>query len=559
MVINKKTNLSRTSNYIFGALAVIAMVIYFYIVYRFSANIPIDDDFGAFYGFFVRFLHAEDIRTKMSILFESGNMHRLIWLRLNILLVYILSGKINCSVYVFLTSLFLLGTSCLLCKGIRGKDVRWISILVIALLLFNGQNFGNNVFPMSGIANIGSIFITLLSIYLLLMNNKWAFGFGLLVSVITIYSNGNGMLIIFPILSCLLIQKRIKEFIIFGILTILSAVFYFHGLDSSRMGGDLWSNLHIVAMNIFVFAGNNLWLPSLKYVSLLTGIGCGVVYLWGIFNKVYKKNLFIYAGLTFLFLTAVAVAAGNNSAVLGGDAVAPWRYRIYGSLFLILTSLLLINNAKEFHIKKMIYFFPLLALFFSVLSTVYCYRKAERRFEQKMITAYHWYNNENKGFGVIYPEIEDELISYLKESERMGLYKMPQYPIAEYKNQLHLGMKENRQPLREEIEYDLDCREEANFIIMEGWAYLTDASASMESEDIYIYLANNEKRWIFRPYFERRFDIIRNTAKSECGFLGVIDKRELPKGTYQIEIGLKNRLKLKAPVRSFSINQEIEI
>lgn len=558
MVVLKKTNMNKTTNYIFGTLAVIAAVVYFYFVYRFTINVPIDDDFGAFYGFLVKFLHAEDIGTKISLFLESSNMHRLVWLHVNILLVYVLSGQINCSIYVFLTGLFLLGTGLLLCKAIRGKEVKWMSVLVIVLLLFNGQNLGNSVWPMSGIANIGSVFITFLSIYLLLMNNKWAFGFGLLLSVITIYSNGSGMLIIPPVIACLLIQSRIKESIIFGVLSVISAVFYFYGLESSRMEGDLWGNIPILLINIFAFAGNNLWLPSFKYVSLLAGMGCAVVYLWGILNKVYKKNLFTYAALTLLFLTAVAVAAGNR-AVFGGDAIAPWRYRIYGSLFLILTSLLLINNAKEFYLKKVIYLFPLLALFFSVLSTAYCYRKTERRFEQKMVTSFHWYR-EGKGFGLVYPEIEDELISYLKEAERMGLYKMPQYPVAEYKNHIHLDTEKNRQLLTEEIKYDLSDRiEEKDFLIIEGWAYLTDVSASMEQEDIYVYLVNNEKRWMFRPYFERRFDIISNAAQSECGFLGVIDKKELPKGTYQIEIGLKNRLKLKAPAYYFSTSRKVEI
>jgi hypothetical protein len=550
--------MKRTSiTYLFWILTAVFTAVYFFIVYRFSINIPMDDDFPALQNFLVQFIQAENFQDKISLFMAPGNMHRLIWMRFIVLSVYGVCGTLNYSVYIFITNLFLFGIGVLLYKAIHNKDMKGLWALLVVLLLFNGQNLGNSIFAMSGLANIGSVFITFLSIYLLLLRHRTAFAGGLLLSIIAIYSNGNGMLLIPPVVACLCIQKRVKELICFGILSVTAACFYFYGLDTSRIESDIWSHLYVIVLNFFIFVGCNLWLPSFKFISIFAGIVCSAVYLWGIFNKVYKTNLFCYACLTFLFLTAIAVVAGNEP-VLGGEATTPWRYRLYGSLFLILTAYLLVNNAKEFYLKKAVYLFPVLALFFSVFSTAYCYHKGERRLEQKKVSAYRWTNGEQR-LTSRYPQTEPELMAGLKEAEQMGLYKMPQYPLSEYKSDVYLSKDKSRQSLPEGIVCNIEkVEEKEGFLVIEGWAYLQSESIRMESEDIFIYLVNNEKQLICRPNFERRFDIIDDTGKADCGFVAVIDKTEIPAGAYRIEIGIKSRIHRKRPVFYVTTNRVYE-
>jgi hypothetical protein len=545
-------------NYLFWLLSAVFTVIYFYIVYRFSVNIPMDDDFPSLQNFLIRFIQADNIQEKIFLLLENGNGHRLLFMRLIVLLVYVACGKLNYSICIFIVNLFLLGISVLLYKMIRSKDMNGLWMFLIVLLLFNGQNIGNSIVAQFGLTNIGSIFIAFLSIYLLLINHRIAFICGLLLSLITIYSNGNGMLMIPPVIACFCIQKRMKELICFGIISVTAALFYFYGLDSSRLGGDMWGHLPVLIANFFIFIGCNLWIPSVKFMSLFAGMVCSIIYVWGICNKVYKRNLFCYACLTFLFITAVAVAVGN-APVLGGESTTPWRYRIYGSLFLILTAFLLVNNAKEFYLKKVIYLFPVLALFFSVFSTVYCYRKGERRLELKKVSAWRWIN-EGQRLGTRYPQVEPELIVYLKEAERMGIYKMPRYPLSDYKSVIHPSRDKNKQFSVEDILYTIESVEEKEgFLLVEGWAYLKPESMQMESEDIYLYLVNEKNQLVCRPYFERRFDIIDDTRKADCGFFAVIDKTEIPSGTYRIEIGIKSRLKPTNPILYASTDQVLQI
>jgi hypothetical protein len=257
-------------------------------------------------------------------------------------------------------------------------------------------------------------------------------------------------------------------------------------------------------------------------------------------------------------LTAVAVAAGNGTE-LGGESTTPWRYRIYGSLLLILTAFLLINHAKEFHLKKVIYLFPVLALCFNLFSTAYCYRKAERRLEQRKVSAYRW-ADEGKRLGSRCPQAEPGVIVCLKEAERMGLCTMPQYPLSEYKSTVRADRDRNRRAAADEILYAIETvKEKEGFLIVDGWAYLRPESALMESEDICLYLVNGETQWICKPNFERRFDIIDDTRKADCGFFAVIDKTELPAGAYRIEIGIKSRLKPNRPVFYVVTDRTVEL
>jgi hypothetical protein len=554
----QKTIMKQTTiNYFFWILAAIFVALYFYIIYKFSINIPIDDDF-AVQNFLMQFIQSDNLQEKISLLLEDGNGHRTLFLRLTVLLVYAACGKLNYSICLFIVNVLLFGTGVLVYKMMHNKNRNGLWAFLIVLLLFNGQNMGNSVVAQFGLSNLGSIFITLLSSYLLLINHRIAFICGLLLSLITIYSNGNGMLIIPPIIACFCVQKRRKELICFSLITIPAALLYFIGLNSSRLGGDIWNHLPVLIANFFIFIGCNLWIPSAGFISFFAGIGCLVVYIWGVCNKVYKHNLFCYVCLTFLFLTAIAAAVGNGP-VLGGASTAPWRYRIYGSLFLILTAFLLVNNAKEFHAKKLVYLFPVLAVFFNVFSTAYCYRKGEKRLEQKKVFAYRWINEGNR-LGISHPPSEQELTISFKEAERIKLYTVPQYPLSTYKSVVHLNRDKNLQFLPEGIEYEVEMvKEKGGFIIIEGWAYLRSESALMESEDIYLYFVNEENRFGCRPYFEHRFDIINDARKADCGFFLVIDKTAIPSGMYRIEIGIKSRLKLNQPVFYVSTDRVVKL
>ncbi|MDR2692313.1 MAG: hypothetical protein LBB73_08520, partial [Dysgonamonadaceae bacterium] len=92
-----------TVNYIFWTLAAVFTVAYFFMVYQFSVNIPMDDDLGVL-GNLVRFVQAENknIHEKISIMLENGNGHRTLFLYTTVWLVYVICGNLNFSVCIFI-------------------------------------------------------------------------------------------------------------------------------------------------------------------------------------------------------------------------------------------------------------------------------------------------------------------------------------------------------------------------------------------------------------------------------------------------------------------------
>jgi hypothetical protein len=539
-------------NYLFYAISAMFVAVYFFIVYTFTVNVPMDDDFLGLQKFLVQFIEANHSGEKISLLLEGfgmGYIHRILFVRLIALIVYIITGGLNYNVYVFIVALILLGLGILIYNMIHDKNIKGLQTLLIVLLLFNGQIFINFAVPLYGLVNIGISLLAFLSIFLMLLNNRCFFTGGLILSLLTIYSNGNGMLIIPPVLACLCIQKRVKALIIFGSFSIIAALFYFYNLDVTRISGSIWNNFHEKIMYFFYFVGGNVWLPSQKLISFFVGLCFFIVYIWGILYKKYEKNLFCYACLTFLYLSAVPVAFGNSYGTV------PIYYRIYSSLFLILTLIVIMDNAKAFRLHKMKYLFLALALLFNVASMIIYNMEMQKNIESKKVSTYNWINEET---GVMtYRPVEAAF--YLKEAERLGIYRMPQYPLFEYKSAI-CSDKNHKKSYGEEISYKIEyIKQEEPFLIIKGWSYFK--SKPMEHTDIYIYLVNkkNSTQLIYYPCFERRCDIVKDVTKVRCGFFAVIDKTEIPSGTYTIEIGIKSRLSIKGNVSYVTTDQTLEI
>jgi hypothetical protein len=543
----KQINITRkpTSYLLYVASALFAAV-YFFIVYKFTVNIPISDDFPALQDFLVQYLQAENGGEKLSLLLESigiGKVHRILLPRLMVLLVYLLTGKLNYTIYLFVVILFTSGIAIMIFKMINDKRMKPLAMLLTVTLLLNGQNFINYMLVFAGIANIGICFFAFLSMYLLLSRSRASFVGGLLLSLLTIYSNGNGMLIIPPAIIALYLQKRMKELIVFAIPCILAALFYFYGLEMSRItGGDSWEKLYNTVSYFFIFTGGCLWVPSAKFISFTAGVLCFAVYVWGILNKAYKDNLFCYACLTFLYLTIFVAAAGNQYHTVR------IIYRIYSSLFLALTTILLVNNTKAFYVKKIIPVLPILAFSFSLLTIIIYRWDMQKLLEGKKVSAYNWVN---KGRGLI------KYGRYLREAERLGVYKMPEYPLSEYKSPICAVSSANMKFLPEGIIYRIESIDEKeNFLVLEGWSYLK--SMSMDHTDIYIFLTNGKNQRTYCPKFQQN-SYVPDITKVKSGFFAVIDKTEIPAGVYRIEIGIKPRLSMKGDIFYVSTDKMLEI
>jgi hypothetical protein len=155
-------------NHFCYAVAIVICVVFLKIVYDFTLNVPYDDDF-VMQGFLLKFIHADGFWEKLQTLLATG-LHRYLVMHLVILAVYATLGGLNYSVFTLVSCLLLIGLALLLVCTIKNKKYKGLGVVAIAAVLFNGQNMGNCLWPMSGIANIGVCFTALLTIWLTLQN-----------------------------------------------------------------------------------------------------------------------------------------------------------------------------------------------------------------------------------------------------------------------------------------------------------------------------------------------------------------------------------------------------
>jgi hypothetical protein len=155
-----------TVNRAFWMAAVVFMCAYFGMVFKFTLNIPWEDDFPVLQSFLVDFVQADDFSEKFKLLIGGYGPHRLLLTRLIVLVVYAFCGKLNYICYIVFVNLFLIGIGVLIYSACKQKSLNGKTALLVAALLFNGQNLLNSTWSLSGLANIGIVFVAFLSMYL---------------------------------------------------------------------------------------------------------------------------------------------------------------------------------------------------------------------------------------------------------------------------------------------------------------------------------------------------------------------------------------------------------
>ncbi len=523
---------------VFYALAAVVAVAYFALVGHFADNIPFWDDYLAEQNFLVRFLQSPDFSERLRMLIEQHNEHRLLFTRLTTLAVYLFTGKLNYAVYIILANAMLIGTGLLMYKTINDDRKKAFGAFLIALLLCNGQHLETSVWAMSGLANIGTLFLAIASLYCVLRRETAWVVAGFALSVLTVFSNGNGMFILIPALIGLALQRRTKTCAAYAIVSSLSVALYF--LDYVRPERtdiglmDILTRMPQILINLCTFAGLNFWVPSLRIVSIAVGAFCLSVYLWGIWKGWYRTDLFSYASLTFLYLTAGAVAV----VWVTGEVMGALRYRMYSSPILIFTLLLLLSHSKIFQKRCYVYTISGALLLYCFSSTIYI-QKEQKRLEFKLKSTYNW-EYKRRGLATWSVASSEQAIPYLQAAERMGLYRMPRYPMSEYASSIvpqSVGSDMNA----EEMPHGIDSISmRGGYLIIEGWAFLRDCF--MNFSDISLCLISPRHSYVCTSLAERRYDLKLDVPLDRiehCGFFSVIDTRSIEPGTYRIGIEIR--------------------
>lgn len=539
-------------NKFYWLLAALFSGIYFWMVCQYTYNIPCWDDFDVFFRFLCDYNEESSFAEKFKLLLDQHNVHRIVPTKFIGLMSYWTTGGVNLSFFILIGNLFLLGIGIMFFMYVREKKEAGMFMLLTVLLLFNGQNLETSTctWAMASIANAGSLLLAMLSIYFVLQKDRKYFVSGIVLSVITVFSNGNGMCLLPAVTFSLFLMNRRKELMLFSIVIGIAVASYF--IDLRFSAGTERNSIPDIAVNFLHFLGGNFWLPSAKIFAFCWGLFVCFTYVFAFVRKSYKTNIVWFSFFTFMLLTAAMVALNRPYG-----EVAALRYRIYCCMPTILTIMFYYENRKALHLSRWFKYIVTPVMLFSIFSTLLYSTKHENNREFLRTSTYNWQRDKS---GLSYFNTSGTDIVALKRAESAGIYTMPVLPMKELESEVITNGKNVSVP-NISITYHIDYVDEtSDYLLIKGWAYTEEMS--MDFTDIFLWLRNGEENIKIVPYAERRYDVPGSlNIRENCGFFAAIPKARLPKGSYNLCIEIQKRyiVPVKKSAKYADTDQQISI
>ncbi|MGL4632651.1 MAG: hypothetical protein ACRCVT_15715, partial [Leadbetterella sp.] len=268
-------------------------------------DFPYLDDFPAILQFSVNWLHTHTFAQKIYLLFEQNNDFKLLTMKLIMLSYLKVFGQYN-FVHLRCIGLFLFISSQFFMYKIGNFEwKRFYLFLPIPLVLLAFSYSEIVALSMESLSHFVVIFFAVLLAYLLHTNRSiWLI---ILVLFFTVYSNGNGLLMIPIGLLYFVIKKEFKNAAFFGMGAAIVVVTFFNGYISGTKTIHFEYWLQMLKL-FFTYVGGVGGITSEK-INFVLGVFASVCMVYFLFRKkTYTENLAVLALLALFFGTYFLVS-----------------------------------------------------------------------------------------------------------------------------------------------------------------------------------------------------------------------------------------------------------
>jgi hypothetical protein len=373
--MERMLNLNLKSDY--GKVTcLIAIVICFYytIIVLFSYNFPISDDLSLV-EFVININTSLDLNKKLGLIYAQHNEHRITTTKIIYLLDYWLFDELNFRRLILIGNLFHLGTFYIFIKHEPQIDQRFYLFIFTACMIFQFGSAESMFWSMAAISNYLVLMLALLTLSLLSKNILRYYILAIIFSVLTVFTQGNGILIPLIAVAYLISQNRYRDSLIMAMIALIAILTYFHEYRVPAAHSNPINAIHDLG-KILVFAvsftgsafgvgGYNY--PVLTNFSLITTLTVGAliwtITFYGFYKNIYSNgNIFIWFNL-FVILTAIITGVSRINFGLSQSMVS--RYHIYSNLAIISTVVLALQllPIKQYSNHVLHQFFKILAIF----------------------------------------------------------------------------------------------------------------------------------------------------------------------------------------------------
>ena len=204
-------------------------IIYYSYFLHYAINVPVGDDFLVILKFLIDWDWAHSIADKWNILTANFIEHRLVYTRLSALLVRFVLGQLDFRAIMILGNLCLLGILWLLGRPLVSNKLAWGYSIPISLLLFQPIAYEGNFWAIAATNYMPVCFFSMLCMFLLSSQHRFAIGMALLVGTAATLTFANGLLVWPTGCIVLLIQRRFTNLLWWSSISILVITLYFVG------------------------------------------------------------------------------------------------------------------------------------------------------------------------------------------------------------------------------------------------------------------------------------------------------------------------------------------
>jgi hypothetical protein len=409
---------------------ILPILIWVFVIFRYAVNIPWFDDFDPFPDFLRQWITNESAATRLKLVFQPNNEHRMVFGKLAALVYYLITGNLN---FVFLQitgACFTLGTCYILWTSFRNSKINWWYFLPVPFLLFQFQYHLVFLWSICSLQHQPVIFFVTLTMFFL---SKDRFTWAIVAGFCATFAMSNGIFVWAGGVAILFSRANFRQLGLWVFVGIIAVSLYFYGMSAQGNESSLdflLKNPHLSILGFLAFLGGLFdlfpWL-RIEYRSVLPVVFSTFVMLFvitwllSVFVPVTKqywkfpKRIPVFVarfipvgsnsrGLSamllgiLVFLLSNALIIGLLRPRFGFFVMVVSNYKIYPAIFLSVAYLAFLSSSSGRSIQKTGYLGVLsISIIIWILSAFNYLPTISERHKYLLVNAY---NQEHNAFGL---------------------------------------------------------------------------------------------------------------------------------------------------------------
>lgn len=410
-------------------LLLLPVVVFGIYVVKNAVNVPYDDDEALLIS--INLIH-ENGRNLFHALILQHNDHRIFFSRLAAVLIEFFNGEMNFRTMIICGYLNLILLGHALYLVFRTVSNRLIYFLPVTLLVFSPIVYVVHLWSITAFEQTLAITFSLYSLYFLQASKQKTWYLSIPFVVAATLANLDGLSIIPVGLVWLILQKRIRESLIFGVFSVVYLFIFFRGFhfSFSSQSFTLSQTIWLIFRGFVSFTGSIVKVLSDSHIYMLSLTAGGfflLIYLLFFLKKFtasegWKGVLFpiSFVEISFLKLLACGFMIAMGRGMSNIDSMAAMRFQVYSASICVLFYLFVLSNFRNKNLQNSLFLIFLL----STLSlNLWAYAKYEDAVAE--------HNDELKADAYNFPNHNFFIHQYAKSEDHDKLF-FRHYTFPEY-------------------------------------------------------------------------------------------------------------------------------